>query len=223
MEKVAINHRCCFLMKFSMKLRFIIWLPLFASLTFAIMDCKAQVDSSFVTFIEKQVRGYQRTRTIHCADRLTKEEIKLCIKASSKEKIVSSFRTPTIDSILLTKKERIKVRKGLRSQQAFIWPDSLFEDSKRIHHDSLLKYVNTLNRHVFDSLKSDSAKLTQYFKGYFTYYSFLFSKPIYLRNNSIFLIQFVWLTGTGGFHEMAFYRKTENSWKKWIVFNHGDF
>lgn len=182
-----------------------------------------QVDSHFLTTLDAEIKKYQKGRTVYYSDRLGKAFIVSSIKAFSKNIIVSQYKNPEIDSIILTKKEIRIIRKELRSNKSFTWPDKLLANSKSVQSDSLISFVEKLNKNITDSLISlnEIDEWYNYYKNNLLYQSFSFSKPIYLRQHSVFLMFFSWYSPSGGSHELAFYKRENELWRKWIVFDSG--
>lgn len=107
------------------------------------------------------------------------------------------------------------------------WPDNLFANSKRINADSLWTFLNQENINRITNinkaaLNQDSLaykKATRQFP-----FVFVFTKPVYIRNNTICLISFAAMCGRDcGRDEISFYKKENNVWTKWIVVSAGDF
>ena len=83
--------------------------------------------------------------------------------------------------------------------EKFVWKDSLFKNSNRIKEDSASSHFRKNNNLVY-----------------------IFSKPLYIRDNSIALTSFVVMCGNNcGQNEVAFYKKEKGKWIKWVVISQG--
>jgi hypothetical protein len=53
---------------------------------------------------------------------------------------------------------------------------------------------------------------------------FKFSKPVYFRENTLFLIYISSICGNPcGFEEICIYKKENTSWKKWILVERNEY
>jgi len=129
------------------------------------------------------------------------------------------------ETITLSKSEQ----EYLLSQLAkpTVWDDNLFSDCKRIDADSMWTHIKlkdikrriALNQAVLQKDTTTIKNLQHSFS-----YVFSFSKPIYIRDNTICLISFSAICGgTCGQSEASFYKKSNNQWSKWIIVTAGDF
>jgi competence protein ComGC len=104
-----------------------------------------------------------------------------------------------LDSLILSKKEIEKLLLNLKKQT--VWEDNLFENSTGLE-DRNDKYK-----------KNNKSK-----------YIFVFTKPIYIRNNSICFVSYAAICGGDcGVFESAFFIKEKTKWKKWIIISGGEF
>ena len=108
-----------------------------------------------------------------------------------------------------------------------IWTDNIFTDSKLINSDSMWTYLSQENKkRIVDMNQAVLSKDTLTLKKLQYYYSyvFAFTKPIYIRDNTICLISFAGMCGIEcGREETSFYKKENNEWTKWIIVSAGDF
>jgi hypothetical protein len=103
--------------------------------------------------------------------------------------------------ISLTNKEYKFIKRQWKSYKGFIWPDSLLNNSLRIEQDSVYNYLSAdKKRNVYQ-----------------------FSKPIFIRNNSIALIHLTTLCcgQIYGSDHLVYFRKDNYGWKKWIFIREG--
>jgi hypothetical protein len=127
------------------------------------------------------------------------------------------------DSIVLTAKEQKYLLKQIKNQKTFIWPDSLFENSKRIEFDSLqpfLKSANWLYYTTINKLKLQGD--TVLYKQLESPCVFSFTKPIYFRNNTLCIFNMIQMfSHSSGYSDSFLYKKINNEWVRSIVFTSG--
>lgn len=108
-----------------------------------------------------------------------------------------------------------------------VWSDTLFANSKRIDADSMWTYLKQENKKLSDLRNQAALKMdtTTYKKLQYEHqYVFTFAKPIYIRNNTVCLINIKAICGsTCGQEETSFYKKENKKWIKWIEVSHGDY
>jgi len=110
--------------------------------------------------------------------------------------------------IALTNEERRFIIDALDSIGNYSWPDNLFNNSKRIN-----------NKDVFATAAwVDDGRNKQ------RRFVYVFSKPIYIRNNSVALISYARICGGEcGSTETAFYKRVDGIWVVDIIISGGDF
>ncbi len=187
----------------------------------------SQTDTSYYNLIYNQIRTYQKTGTIYYADKPYNEFNKEGFEPLYKNPVVNVFGSKNKASITLSKQEREYILSQLQNFPNEILPDSLLPNSKRIANGSLQKFVRRVNESKYDSLMNlqDTIAAHKFLSSSLMHSSFFFSKPIYIRNNSILLSCFTWLVGNswGGRSELCFYRKENNNWVKWITVMRRDY
>ena len=110
------------------------------------------------------------------------------LKGALKPKIVDNSG----DSILLTNDELTYLNAQLELTDHFHWEQRLFKNAKIIPFDTL-RHQRLYGQYWF------------------------FSKPIFIRDNSICLFYYIFYCGnTCGHSQLAFYRWRNNKWTKWI-------
>jgi hypothetical protein len=174
--------------------------------------------------IYKQIRRITPSATIYYADRIGAGVLQKHIIALN-HSTVKTILKPYSNYIKLTKAERHYLVTQLKESIKSSWPDNLFPGSKRMPADSFLVHMDKINTETIGFIKAieDKDSLTKYsnaFRGYSAV--FTFTKPIYIRNHTIFLQYFNWYDG-GGAESLYFYRKENNEWKKWILVSAGDW
>jgi len=186
-----------------------------------------QNDSSYYNLIYNQIRNHQRTGTIYYADKPYNEFNKQAFEPLYKNPVVNIFGSKNKASITLTKQEREYILSQLQNFPNEILSDSLLPNSKRIAIGGIQKFVRKANESIYDSLINlhDTVAAYQFLSSSFMHSSFFFSKPIYIRNNTIVLSCFTWLVGNSwaGTSELCFYKKENNHWVKWITVTRGDY
>jgi hypothetical protein len=199
---------------------------LLISLFFLTFEAKAQFDSLVLNTIYSEIRKAQPFGVINYGEKLPTQAIRNIIKSISKRKIISESAKPTKDSIWLTSIEIKYLQQQLEKLYHFIWRDEIFPNSKRHPTDSLESVVHHLNKTLLDSSKllKDSASIGKFYSSHRQFSLFNFSKPIFIRKNTIFLLFFLWFNGTNsGSDGLFFYKKKDKVWKKWIVVQQGFF
>lgn len=97
----------------------------------------------------------------------------------------------------LSKKEQKSILTQLASVRETVWDDNLFPKSERIIDD----------------------KFREYLKEHSTREVYIFSKPVFIRNNTIALFYLVRLC-CGGVHgpiEWSYFKKTNDGWIQWDI------
>lgn len=116
-----------------------------------------------------------------------------------------------LDSICLTKEERKILISAFGA--SCTWDTDLFPNSISVENEDE-------GFNIISMLKSGNNQKPD--TGHF--YVFLFSKPIYIRNNSVCLIAMSAICGgTCGITDISFYKKVNEKWEKWINVGGGVF
>ncbi|HSZ87422.1 MAG TPA: hypothetical protein VK787_15420 [Puia sp.] len=167
----------------------------------------SQNDSSYFNLVYRLIRHNQTKGTIYYSDKPYNKFNEIAFKSLLTDSVINMMRSKNKARMVLTKKERDYIFCKLRSFADEILPDSLFPNSKRIINDSLLKHTVKLNRVEYDTLMSlehDSLAFQKYDLHRIKYLSFFFSRPISIRNNSIFLSVFGWFENWYGETRLSF-------------------
>jgi hypothetical protein len=191
-----------------MKLPFVIFLQMLFSI-----ESVAQFDTASLNALQSLIRHYQKSGTIYYGKYdpgLAKDKFDFLL--SRKEFSRSDRR-----KITLTFDERSQLLKELNKFQTFELKDSLFENSSKIPSDSLISLTVKLNKIKIDSFykAGDSLSAWKYMTSNSQYCSFLFTRPIYLKNKTIMVFCFAWMVNHNGDERLSFYKKTGMSWQKW--------
>ena len=131
------------------------------------------------------------------------------------------------NSISLTKSESKLLKQQIKKFKDLSWEENLFAYSKRISSDSVLDNLNVrrkrLEKEIDDALASKDSATYNKLKNKESWV-FGFSKPIYFRDQTFCLLYNVALCSSlCGYDEIAFYKKENENWSKWIVVAHGEF
>jgi hypothetical protein len=131
------------------------------------------------------------------------------------------------NSISLTNSEFNQLNQQIENYKDFSWGENLFDYSKSISSDSVLKYLAESNARLKkeqDDALSKMDTVTYYKLRKIEPWVFGFSKPLIFRDNTFCLLYIVALcSGTCGYDELAFYKKENGNWSKWVVVAHGEF
>jgi hypothetical protein len=154
-----------------------------------------QSDTDFKKVIEDCIRRKQDTGKVVYIDTasLIDPVIKLVLK---RKKIRGMINDSARSNIFLTRPERkFIVQKSLSKEKA-VWRDSLFNQARKTSE----------NYSIYESRRNYKIKY------------FAFSKPIFIRNNSICLFQLIYMfSAEGGYKQLYFYKKENDIWEKWIM------
>ena len=131
---------------------------------------------------------------------ISTNQVKLYTNSSSHNK------KPSNDIISLTDKEKEYLKKELNSQRGKLWEDNLLKSSKIISRDTLISIFSK----TFDRWEYFHKKYGE------SYYSF--TKPIFIRDNSICFFYFSFFHDTsfaGG--EFAVYKRLNGKWEYYMT------
>jgi len=182
----------------------------------------AQSDTAFIKFLINKIRGLQPTGTIYYADVPYPKTFKHRVQ-HIKPGIYPGFKNGTVsESLKLTAKESRYIQDEHKKNLHKPFPDSLFENSCRIRSDSIIPFVDKLNLQIMDSvIKLSNPSGTNVWQLGLMRWSFLFSRPIYLRNKTILVHYFMNYTLSSGENSFRFYKWNNNNWERWGVISGG--
>jgi hypothetical protein len=164
----------------------------------------AKSDTAEVRFIENYARRNNDTTKIYYLDSMA---LPSSILPLLKQKRIYYKGG---DFIQLSDSEKKYISEKYYDLKSSVWEDSLIPYSKCIKNDSsgkVLTAIQNLNR-------------SRHSKWLYLWY---FSKPIFLRNNTVCLFSVMAFNGSG-YHQTAFYKKdAEGKWNPWIVLGSGDW
>jgi hypothetical protein len=112
-------------------------------------------------------------------------------------KQLAQGKLQTVDSIILSKEEKLFLEKQIASQEGKIWDDNLLDKSKLTERD-------TINRkYTYSRRPKDYKPITIY----------SFSKPIFIKNDSICFFYYQEVTAGFGGGQLCLYKKYDGKWK----------
>ncbi len=139
--------------------------------------------------------------------------------------ITSQRKTKPEPSITLSKKEQNFILSELA--KPVVWPKELFANGKLMNAKTMWAHLDEERAKRFTlmnqaTLNKDTLEAKRLSREYS--YVFVFTKPIYIRNNTVCLVTMAALCGNPcGFTETSFYKREKDSWVKWIGVAQGDF
>jgi hypothetical protein len=188
---------------------------LFAALVLLATKAFSQGLSTLPGIMEQIIRGNQDTAKIYYIDSLISFS-HLKPGTFNKKKFQHTaimYRSLKGNSIRLTSAERKHVISEFKKMQSQVWQKNLFNNSQRIPYDSVGVYLASFERknHPYHP-----ANGYQYWR---------FSRPVYLRGDTICLIAFVYMCGSlCGEDEFALYKKNEDGrWERFVLISGGVF
>ena len=137
------------------------------------------------------------------------------------------FNPNNIEYLVLTSEEKVLIISEVIRNNNYCWDAGLFDISLMVKKDSMWDFLKGQNTLIFESLhkaitNSDSISINNYKDKYV--WVFLFSKPIFFRNESVCLLSFyAFMAPSAGHHEMGFYKKNKGKWEGWIGLSSGDW
>jgi hypothetical protein len=186
-----------------------------------------QTNQQDTTILMKAFREITRQEQIVYVDTVdmkgyVPDDLKRAIK---KGKITDERKTKPPNSLKLTKTEQNYLLERLGQQT--VWADNLFTDGRCLNSDSMWIYLREENTKKIAAInKAVMVKDTLALKKAQSKYSyvFTFTKPVYIRDNTVCLISFAALCGQDcGQSEISFYKKINDEWVKWILVSSADF
>jgi len=185
----------------------------------------SQITRADSAFIYDQIRSIQPSGTIYYADKPLKRTIIEGIQKLGKGIFYSPSDLFHEHTIKLTIGERNYIIAELKKGLTLKFPDKLFENSIRLSSDSIGFKVDKMNILRNDSIKKSAEISHLWPKDFRELYkwSFFFTKPIYIRNQSVIFAYFMYYTLNGGEEGLWIYRKKEDKWIRWIAISGGAY
>ena len=128
-------------------------------------------------------------------------------KAFRKKKFVSRHAFLKGNHITLTAAERKYIITEFKKMRAKVWQQNLFSNSQRVPYDSTFAQLSFFLR---EDLQNQQSLYRSVWR---------FAKPVFLRNNTICLIAYIYMIhSSGGEEELAFYKKYKDGrWRRFII------
>jgi hypothetical protein len=165
-----------------------------------------QFDSTSIAVIKNIIEDKQDTAKIYYVDSIIYfKKVKDFTRMLSKGKFSWNFDGRNNREIEITNGEKKQILEELKRLKHQIWGTNLFPNSIRIPADSFMRNAISIN-------SSHASAKNRIYK-----YAWQFCKPIFLRNNSIAIVQYIYLCGQQcGEEEVSFYKNIDGHWKRWI-------
>lgn len=128
-------------------------------------------------------------------------------KAFKKKKFVSWHAFLKGNRITLTSAEREYIIDEFRKMRGKVWQQNLFANSQRVPYDSTFAQLSTFLREDYRNKKLLYRAVWR------------FSRPVFMRNNTICLVAYTYMShSSAGEEELAFYKKgTDGLWKRFLI------
>lgn len=207
------------------------WIKYFLTIWFSVIIGNAycqKIDP--LLFIYSQISKYSDSERLIYTDRITNQAYRNA-KNSINQQFYDGNNSNKKIAFRFTKKERQYILQQLKHCTNPYWSDSLFSNSKMIKLDSFHQHFRTKNnarRKIIPLLETPgysrefrSAMIKELGRRDWV---FIFSKPIYLRNNSLVVLYLEPRCGWDcGYDELAVYRINKGLWEKWISIFQGAY
>lgn len=129
--------------------------------------------------------------------------------------------------IILSEQEKELLRVESQKNNQSCWDPNLFTNSILVKKDSMWSFLEAKRIQLIGLQKQNYANQDTALKNLAfdrSQWLFAFSKPIFLRDDTICLVNFIALIGKiDGDQQLAFYRKENGQWKCWIIINSGSW
>lgn len=162
-----------------------------------------QEDTATLHFLDNIIKRKSDTSLIYYTDKVDAGMYDYMMKKQLLKKHVKAIGTTNKATLTLTSAEINQLKKTLTTSKSHQWQEELFEGSIRIPSDSTHSFLfNDRNKDLY-----------------------LFSRPAFIRNNTIALFYVVHLCcgGIYGPVDLSFYRRENGKWQKWITIDGGAF
>lgn len=175
----------------------------------------AQSDTGYLSLLNQQIRAIQPGGIIYYADKPAGAAIHAYFSPTN-----DAFDLVQKHGLTFTAAEKKYIIRQLKKFRTLSWPDSLFDLSKRIGADTIVRFVQLKGRLIADSLPpaanySEASAVRPW--------AFFFSQPIYLRNNTLLLCYFMYFHLNAGEHGVRIFKKEKDQWSSRGAFGGGVF
>jgi hypothetical protein len=183
----------------------------------------AQTNNDAIILLEKIIRDMQSEGQIIYTDRINSDIIKK-VETGLNQKIIYGITPETKqNSVELARYEKKHIISQIELYTLPYWTENLFSNSSLIREENLTSYIKKAYQDYSEKLNnpvSSTNDKLMLIKNYRTPSVFEFSMPIYLRDNTLCFVFMSSRCGAPcGYNEFAFYKRENNTWKKWVVMN----
>jgi hypothetical protein len=161
--------------------------------------------------VEQVIRDKQDTAKVYYEDSVARlvRGVSVYQRQLLKKRKYSSYNVYNLNGnkIVLTRREKGYINKELLKMRSEVWPVNLFANSVRVPSDSAWQYIRQLARQNFAGGRQ--SRYQQLWS---------FSRPIYLRNNTICLFSWTYICHSScGEQEILFYKKNAaGRWERYV-------
>ena len=162
-----------------------------------------QDDTTTLAFLTDVIKRKHDTSSIFYTDKVDAGMYDYMMKTSLIKRTIKDIGKATNDQFTLTSEEITYIKQHLVKAKNKVWKEYLFINSIRIPSDSMHSFlIQNRNKDLY-----------------------LFSKPIFIRNNSValFYVANLCCGGIYGPVDLSFYRKNGKLWQRWIRIDGGAF
>ena len=172
-----------------------------------------QFDSSSIAPIKDIIKAQQDTAIVYYVDSIIYHKSIAYLKEILKKRKYSwKYDGINKRTFVLTQKEKEQIIKELKSLKLKRWNKNLFANSVRVPADSFMRKAININSYHIRTLERKYKYVWQ------------FGKPVFLRNGTIAFVQYIYICHSScGVDEIAFYKKIDGQWKRWVRIESGVF
>ena len=163
----------------------------------------AQEDSTLMEFLENVIKRKSDSSMICYTSKLHPGMYDFMMEKILIKRKIRDISKLNKDKFILTSQEIKLLKSDMTEAKEQTWKEDLFLKSKRIQADSIQSFlVSDQNKELF-----------------------IFSKPSFIRNNTVAFFYVVHLCcgGIYGPVDLSFYKKETSGWKRWIRIDGGAF
>ncbi len=181
----------------------------------------AQSETDDVKFLESLIRKTHPEGQIVYTDRLNIEHLNRALQYLRKSVITGITNETKMNSIVLSKQEKKLLFQKLNEFTYPFWTENLFSNSIMIKDENISGYIKKIYREYSESFvdpTNSAADKSNIINSYSRPSIFEFSLPVYLRENTIFVVFHSYYCGSPcGFDELSLYKLENKTYKKWLV------
>jgi hypothetical protein len=176
---------------------------LLLSILFAPLFSSGQEDTATLHFLNDVLKRKHDSATIYYTDQVDKGMFDYMMNQRLLKRRIKDLNATNKVRLKLTHLEIMQLNQSLATSRDYQWKEGLFEHSKRIPVDSVhLFLLANRNNDVY-----------------------LFSRPAFMRNNTLVVFYVVHLCcgGIYGPVDFSFYHRVRGKWVKWFQIGGGAF